>query len=96
MDGAGPLGDRQPGDTMGNMPEVVIEDPWQVRMDRLRRLMPLPLLLVSTVAALAVTSQQHDWSRFELGLPAVAVAATWWAVLTVRVRPDASNRWRCW
>ena len=79
---------------MGNMPEVVIEDPWQVRMDRLRRLMPLPLLLVSTVAALAVTSQQHDWSRFELGLPAVAVAAVWWTVLTVRVRPDASIRWR--
>jgi signal transduction histidine kinase len=79
---------------MGSMSEVVIEDPWQVRMDRLRRLMPLPLLLVSTVAAVIVTAQQHDWSRFELGLPAVAVAAVWWAVLTVRVRPDASIRWR--
>jgi len=76
---------------MGDMPEVVIEDPWQARMDRLRRLMPLPLLLVSTVAALVVTAQQHTWSRFELGLPVVAVAAVWWAILTVRVNPDASE-----
>jgi signal transduction histidine kinase len=79
---------------MGSMPEVVIADPWQARMDRLRRLMPLPLLLVSTAAALVTTAQQHTWSRFELGLPVVAVAALWWAVLTVRARPDVSEGWR--
>ena len=79
---------------MGNMPEVVIEDPWQARMDRLRRLMPMPLLLVSTVAALVETAQQHTWSRFELGLPAVAAAALWWAAVTARTRPDASAGWR--
>jgi signal transduction histidine kinase len=85
---------REPGDTMGNMPEVVIEDPWQARMDRLKRRMPLPLLLVSTAAALIITAQQHTWSRFELGLPAVAVAALWWTVLTVRGRSGASARGR--
>ena len=79
---------------MGNMPEVVIEDPWQARMDRMRRVMPMPLLLLSTVAALVVTGRQHTWARFELGLPVVAAAAAWWAVVTARVRPDASTGWR--
>jgi signal transduction histidine kinase len=92
----GPGGASLPADsdTIGAMPVVVIEDPWQARTDRLRRVMPLPLLLVSTAAAVVVTAQQHTWSRFELGLPVVAVAALWWAVLTVRVRPAASEGWR--
>ena len=92
--GAGALGDGPASDTMGTMPEVVMEDPWQARMDRLRRLMPVPLLLVSTVGALAVTAQQHSWSRFELGLPAVAAAAVWSVAVTARIRPDASAGWR--
>ena len=79
---------------MEDMPGAVIEDPWQVRMDRMRRLLPMPLLLVSTVVALFVTDRQHTWARFELGLPAVAATAAWWAVVTARVRPDASTRWR--
>ena len=79
---------------MENMPEVVIEDPWQARMDRLRRLMPMPLLLVSTAAAVAVAAQQHTWSRFELGLLAVAAAVVWWAAVTAWIRPDASTGWR--
>ncbi len=76
------------------MREGVIEDPWLARMDRMRRLMPMPLLLVSTVVALFVTDRQHMWARFELGLPAVAATAVWWAVVTARVRPDASTEWR--
>ena len=82
------------GDRMGNMREVVVEDPWLARMDRMRLLMPMPLLLVSTVVALFVTDRQHTWARFELGLPAVAATAVWWAVVTARVRPDASTEWR--
>jgi signal transduction histidine kinase len=79
---------------MGNMPEAAIDDPWQARMDRMRRLLPMPLLLVSTVVALFVTDRQHTWARFELGLPALAATAVWWAVVTARVRPDASTGWR--
>ena len=76
------------------MPDAVIEDPWLARMDRMRLLLPMPLLLVSTVVALFVTDRQHTWARFELGLPAVAATAVWWAVVTARVRPDASTGWR--
>lgn len=82
------------GDRMGNMREVVVEDPWLARMNRMRLLLPMPLLLVSTVVALFVTDRQHTWARFELGLPAVAATAIWWAVVTARVRPDASTGWR--
>ncbi|HEY7143610.1 MAG TPA: sensor histidine kinase [Streptosporangiaceae bacterium] len=76
------------------MREGVVEDPWLARMNRMRLLMPMPLLLVSTVVALFVTDRQHTWARFELGLPAVAATALWWAVVTARVRPDASAGWR--
>ena len=79
---------------MEDMPDAVIEDPWQARLDRMRRLLPMPLLLASTVVALFVAGRQHTWARFELGLPAVAATAVWWAVVTARVRPDASTRWR--
>ena len=79
---------------MGNMPEAAIDDPWQARMDRMRRLLPMPLLLASTVVALFVTDRQHTWARFELGLPALAATVLWWAVVTARVRPDASTGWR--
>ena len=79
---------------MGNMPEAAVDDPWLARMDRMRRLLPMPLLLASTVVALFVTDRQHTWARFELGLPAVAATAVWWAVVTARVRPDASTEWR--
>jgi len=46
------------------------------------------------VFALFVTDRQHTWARFELGLPVVAATAVWWAVVTARVRPDASTGWR--
>jgi hypothetical protein len=81
-------------DTMGNMPETAIDDPWQARMDRMRRLLPMPLLAVSTVLALVEADTKHTWARFELGLPVVAAAVVWWAAVTVRVRSDASTGWR--
>lgn len=76
---------------MRGMPDAVIEDAWQARMDRMRRLLPMPLLLVSTVAAVVVAATQHTWTRLELGLPAVAVVAVWSSVVTARIRPDTSE-----
>jgi signal transduction histidine kinase len=79
---------------MGTMIAAAIEDPWQARMDRMRRLLPIPLLLASTVTAVVVADTQHMWTRFELSLPVATVAAVWWALVTARVRPDASTGWR--
>jgi hypothetical protein len=79
---------------MTDMPDAVIEDPWQARMDRMRRLLPMPLLLVSTSLAAVVAATQHTWARFELSLPVVAAAALWWATVTVRLGPGGSTRWR--
>jgi len=79
---------------MRDMPDAVIEDPWQARMDRMRRMLPMPLLLVSTVAAATETATQHTWTRLEFGLPAVAMAAVWSSVATARIRPDTPGGWR--
>jgi signal transduction histidine kinase len=76
------------------MSQPVVEDAWQARMDRMRRLLPMPLLLVSTVAAVVVAATQHTWTRLELGLPAVAMAAVWSSVVTARIRADISQSWR--
>ncbi len=78
---------------MRDMSDAVIEDPWQARMDRMRRLLPVPLLLVSISLAAVVAATQHTWARFELGLFVAAAAAVWWALVTARLRPDASTRW---
>jgi len=61
-------------------------------MDRLRRLLPLPLLAVSTAAALVAPSTGGGWTARDTAL--VAAAAVWSAVITARLRPDASPRWR--
>ncbi|HEX4017893.1 MAG TPA: sensor histidine kinase [Frankiaceae bacterium] len=72
-----------------------LADPWQARLDRLRRLVPLPMLAVSTAAALAVpSSTAPGWARFELGLPLALAAAVGWTIASVRLRGDASTRWR--
>jgi signal transduction histidine kinase len=72
-----------------------VPDPWQARLDRLRRLLPLPLLAVSAAAAFAVpASSSHAWARFRVGLPLVVVAAIFWTIATVRLRGVASTRWR--
>ena len=61
-------------------------------MDRLRRLLPLPLLAVSTAAALVAPSAGGGWTARDTALG--AAAAVWSAVITARLRPDASPRWR--
>lgn len=72
-----------------------VEDPWQARLDRLRYLLPLPMLAVSTAAALAVPSSSAPaWARFDVGLPLAVAAAIGWTVVSVRLRGDASTRWR--
>jgi signal transduction histidine kinase len=60
-----------------------VADPWVARMDRLRRQLPLPLLLLSTAGAVVLPSEEP--------LPPVAlvlalVAALWSATVTWRVR----------
>ncbi len=76
------------------MADAVIEDPWQARVDRIRRRLPMPLLALSTAAAGVQAGFGHTWMRFELGLPAVALAAIWWVAVLLRLRPDTSSRWR--
>ncbi|HXP58193.1 MAG TPA: histidine kinase, partial [Streptosporangiaceae bacterium] len=72
-----------------------IDDPWQARLNRIRRVLPLPLLAVSAAIAFAVPgSSVHRWARFELGLPLTAAAAVLWAVVVLRLRGDSSTRWR--
>jgi signal transduction histidine kinase len=63
-------------------------------MDRLRRLLPLPLLVLSTAGALADSGDQH--SRVPAGgLAVVVVAAAVWSVaVSARLRPDSSSNWR--
>jgi signal transduction histidine kinase len=74
---------------------VNVADPWQARIDRLRRLLPLPMLVLSSAVALTVPgSSDHSWARFRVGLPLAAAAAVWWTVVSLRLRGDASTRWR--
>ena len=61
-------------------------------MDRLRRLLPLPLLAVSTAAALVAPSAGGGWTARDTAL--VAAAAVWSVAVTARLKPDASPRWR--
>jgi signal transduction histidine kinase len=72
-----------------------IDDPWQARLNRMRQVLPLPLLAVSAAITLAVPgSASHRWARLELGLPLTAAAAALWVVATVRLGGDPSSRWR--
>ncbi|HEY1919294.1 MAG TPA: sensor histidine kinase [Streptosporangiaceae bacterium] len=75
------------------MRDAVAGDPWQARLARMRRVLPLPLLVVSTIAALIVSASQHTTGRFEQGLPALAVEAILWGIVTVRLRGDSSTQW---
>jgi hypothetical protein len=74
---------------------ALVEDPWQARLDRMRRLLPLPMLALSAAITFAVpVSAFHRWARFELGLPLTAAAAVLWAVASLRLGGDPSTRWR--
>jgi signal transduction histidine kinase len=72
-----------------------VEDPWQARLDRMRRLLPLPLLAVSTTMALAVPDSggSHPAARLVVGLPLVGAAAIWWVIAGVRLRPVKTTAW---
>jgi signal transduction histidine kinase len=74
---------------------ALVEDPWQARLNRMRRLLPLPMLALSAAITFTVpVSAFHPWARFELGLPLTAAAAVLWAVASVRLGGDPSSRWR--
>ena len=52
---------------------ALVEDPGQARLNRMRRLLPLPMLALSAAITFAVpVSAFHRWARFELGLPLTA------------------------
>ncbi|MGA8116152.1 MAG: sensor histidine kinase [Actinocatenispora sp.] len=70
-----------------------IEDPWQARMDRLRRLLPLPLLTVSTAIALALPGRTLPGGLLAL-LLLVGATAVWSAAVSARLRHDTSARRR--
>ena len=73
----------------------IAEDPWQARLDRMRQLLPLPLLLISAALALALPAAgSPQWARPDVGVPVTAAAAVWWGIVSVRLRGDASTRWR--
>jgi signal transduction histidine kinase len=71
---------------------AVLVDPWQTRMDRMRRLLPMPLLLVSTAGALLVPSAGGGWTTLDTAL--VVAAAVWSAAAIARLRPGTSPSWR--
>jgi signal transduction histidine kinase len=74
---------------------MVVDDPWQARLNRMRQLLPLPFLVLSAAITSTVpASAFHRWARFELGLPLAAAAAVLWILATVRLRGDPSTRWR--
>ena len=72
------------------MTTEVVQDPWQTRLDRMRRLLPLPLLGVSTAGALAEAAATDSWDHLALGLSLVAVTAIVWSIATLR--PELANR----
>ena len=72
------------------MSAAVLVDPWQARLDRLRRLLPIPLLVVSTAGALASPSG-GGWTALDSAL--VVTAAVWSAAVTARLRWDNSPEW---
>jgi len=70
---------------------AAVDEVWATRLDRLNRILPLPLLTVATVmAALLVNAGFGGWQRFRFGLVLVALAAVW--TLTVTGRPSRGVR----
>jgi len=83
---AGAAGLSEGGGTIGRVTEaaVAVHDPWQTRLDRMRRLLPLPLLLLSAAAARAVPGGEHPWARRELEVLFAVAAALLWAPAVLR------------
>jgi signal transduction histidine kinase len=68
--------------------DAVLEDPWQARMERMRRVLPLPLLAVATAGALVAPSPGDRWTTSDTAL--VAAAAVWSVAVSALLRPDTS------
>lgn len=80
-------------DTIGGVTDVVSTDaavnPWQARLDRLGRILFLPLLLASmALAAISVAGGYSSWHRFDEGLPVALAAAVWSVAVSSRLRSD--------
>jgi signal transduction histidine kinase len=74
---------------------ALADDPWQARLNRMRQVLPLPMLALSAAITFAVpASAFHPWARLELGVPLTAAAAVLWAVASLGLRGDSSTRWR--
>lgn len=72
-----------------------VEDLWQARLERMRRLLPLTLLAISTTAAwLAPSAGAHRWAWNEVGIPASLLAGVLWAVFSMRYRRETASQWR--
>ncbi|GAA3520879.1 sensor histidine kinase [Actinocatenispora rupis] len=83
---------RPGGDTIGAVSATIV-DPWQARLDRMRRILPLPLLTLSAVTGFALPDDQSPaWTRLYVGVPLVAVSFVWWTVVTVRFRGNPPPR----
>lgn len=64
----------------------ITAEEWDSRLDRGGRILPLPLLAVSTgLAALSVSNGYGTWSRLDYGLIVVAASAAWTLVVTLRL-----------
>lgn len=72
------------------MTTEVVQDPWQARLDRMRRLLPLPLLAVSTAGALAEAAATDSWDYLGIGISLVVAAALLWTAAIVR--PELAER----
>lgn len=80
-------------DTIAVVEEHRLDDPWQERLDRLRRVAPLPLLALSTAAAFA---SPHYPGRplATVGTALVVAAALLWTAGIVRPWTGAPAGWR--
>jgi signal transduction histidine kinase len=70
-------------DNINGVTTEVASDPWQTRLDRMRRLLPLPLLAVSAAGALAEAAATDSWDHLGIGVTLLALTAALWTVATV-------------
>ena len=68
---------------MTTVTTAVVQDPWQARLDRMRRLLPLPLLAVSTAGALAEAAATDSWDNLGIGIGLAVAAALLWTAATL-------------
>jgi signal transduction histidine kinase len=71
---------------MSGLPATALDELWLNRLDRLTRILPFPLLAVSTGMAALLVHIGYDggWPRFRIGLALAVAAALWSALVTGR------------